>query len=301
MSMTDPVFQWLAYELAAIFAILFIWVLLRARRKQKRTQAAAASKAKLLKNSYEQRVAALSSQLSTRYGLSGAALDSMVDELMLREKEIFKSIVNLYTQQDEKTLNNLPEQITALTDATISIMEADAEQEITAPELLVEEADDSLVAEEVDEPETSEANEAEAEADIEFDGVFDDSNAETFVAQTEMLDDESELTDAPTDAEADFAIELADIETEEVDVDDIFNQNQPIDEPVVSDEQDELAEATALAESELDIDPDLLAEFDGLAEAETAEEFVEEPVVELEPPQPAPRKISHAYGRFFKE
>lgn len=142
MSMTDPVFQWLAYELAAIFAILFIWVLLRARRKQKRTQTAAAKTARLLKNSYEQRVVALSSQLSSRYGLSGAALDSMVEELMLREKEIYKSIVNLYTQQDEKTLKNLPEQITALTDATISIMEADAELEATGPELIVEENED---------------------------------------------------------------------------------------------------------------------------------------------------------------
>ena len=104
MSFTDPVFQWLAYELAAIFAILFVWVVIRARRKHKRAQNAAAKTANLIKNSYEQRAAALSEQLANRYGLSGAALDTMVEELMLREKEIFKSIVNLYSTQDEKTL-----------------------------------------------------------------------------------------------------------------------------------------------------------------------------------------------------
>jgi len=232
--MTDPVFQWLAYELAAIFAILFIWVLLRARRKQKRTQTAAAKTARLLKNSYEQRVVALSSQLSSRYGLSGAALDSMVEELMLREKEIYKSIVNLYTQQDEKTLKNLPEQITALTDATISIMEADAELEATGPELIVEENED-VPADELEAVDVS--VEAETEETDEFDGVFDDNNAEAVVAQTENLDDTTAISDE-SDTEADFDIELADIDSEEVDVDDIFNQNQPDDESATTEQTD---------------------------------------------------------------
>ena len=82
MSLTDPVFHWLAYELAAIFAILFLWVLLRARRKQKRSTAAAARTVKLLKNNYSQRSDALSKQLEARYGLTGEALDTLVAELM---------------------------------------------------------------------------------------------------------------------------------------------------------------------------------------------------------------------------
>ena len=147
MSMTDPVFQWLAYELAFIFAILFVWVLLRARRKHKRAQAAAAKTAKLIKNNHEQRFAALSSQLSERYGLSGAALDTMVEELMSREKEIFKSIVNLYSEQDEKSLGKLPEQITSLTDATLSIMQADIEQDPVESEMTEEIASETELSE----------------------------------------------------------------------------------------------------------------------------------------------------------
>ena len=192
MSMTDPVFQWLAYELAAIFAVLCIWMLIRAHRKNKRTKAAAARTAKLIKNNYEQRAAALGSQLSERYGLSGEALDSMVEELVLREKEIFKSIVNLYSEQDEKTLHNFPDQITSLTDATLSIMQADIEQEPVAPEIEVvdeeplaeESAVDTELTEEPLEPEVETETEEESVADL--DGVFDDENADTIVEQMEL-------------------------------------------------------------------------------------------------------------------
>ena len=235
MSMTDPVFQWLAYELAFIFAILFVWGLLRARRKHKRAQAAAAKTAKLIKNSHEQRFAALSSQLSERYGLSGAALDSMVEELMLREKEIFKSIVNLYSQQDEKTLNNFPEQITSLTDATLSIMQADLEE---ADSELIDSVDESTPSEaseletDLAEDNTDIEEDAQAEATADFDGVFDDENAEVVVAETEMLDDETVVNDQADEADIDFDIELADAETDEVDIDDIFNQTQIADEEV---------------------------------------------------------------------
>ena len=235
MSLTDPVFQWLAYELAAIFAVLFIWVLIRARRKHKRTQAAAAKTAKFIKNSYEQRVASLSEQLSSRYGLSGAALDSMVEELMLREKEIFKSIVNLYSAQDEKTLNNFPEQITSLTDATLSIMQADSEQDAEVTDLLdvvdetLQEGEAELEIELAEQP-----AETEEDPQAEFDGVFDDANADTVVAQTEVLDDETAVIEELNEPAADFDIELADVETDEIDVDDIFNQNTPMDLPQTS-------------------------------------------------------------------
>ncbi|WP_141696779.1 hypothetical protein, partial [Methylophaga muralis] len=295
MSLTDPVFQWLAYELAAIFAVLFIWVLIRARRKHKRTQAAAAKTAKFIKNSYEQRVASLSEQLSSRYGLSGAALDSMVEELMLREKEIFKSIVNLYSAQDEKTLNNFPEQITSLTDATLSIMQADSEQDAEVTDLL-DVVDETLQGEEAElEIELAEQP-AETEEDLqaEFDGVFDDGNADTVVAQTEMLDDETAVIEELNEPAVDFDIELADVETDEVDVDDIFNQNTPIEEPVPS-EQEALIDDAIAAEPELDIDPDLLADFDGLA----SDEPVAEP--ELEPePEPEPAKTAMRMADFLK-
>ncbi|MCL5975266.1 MAG: hypothetical protein M1270_05470, partial [Gammaproteobacteria bacterium] len=299
MSLTDPVFQWLAYELAAIFAVLFIWVLIRARRKHKRTQAAAAKTAKFIKNSYEQRVASLSEQLSSRYGLSGAALDSMVEELMLREKEIFKSIVNLYSAQDEKTLNNFPEQITSLTDATLSIMQADIEQDAEVSELR-DVVDETLLAEEPEleielaEPlaETEEDPQAELDALAEFDGVFDDGNADTVVAQTEMLDDETEVIEELNDSAADFDIELTSAETDEVDVDDIFNQNTPVEEPVLS-EQEALIDDAIAAEPELDIDPDLLAEFDGLTE----DEPLAEPELE---PEPEPAKSAMRMADFLK-
>ena len=299
MSMTDPVFQWLAYELAFIFAILFVWVLLRARRKHKRAQAAAAKTAKLIKNNHEQRFAALSSQLSERYGLSGAALDTMVEELMSREKEIFKSIVNLYSEQDEKSLGKLPEQITSLTDATLSIMQADIEQDPVESEMTEEIASETELSEETAEFEDQiESPEAEEEPVADFDSVFDDENAENVVAQTELLDDETVVSDEQNDTSEMFEIELADVETENAE--DISNQNQLEDETTSSDLAEEVNEEPA-ADSEVEMAPELLAEFDGLAtddvntadqlepDVQDGQDLQSEAVLETEAVKPAMR------------
>jgi hypothetical protein len=288
MSMTDPVFQWLAYELAAIFAVLCIWMLIRAHRKNKRTKAAAARTAKLIKNNYEQRAAALGSQLSERYGLSGEALDSMVEELVLREKEIFKSIVNLYSEQDEKTLHNFPDQITSLTDATLSIMQADIEQEPVAPEIEVvdeeplaeESAVDTELTEEPLEPEVETETEEESVADL--DGVFDDENADTIVEQMEQLDDETAVVEELTDTDENFDIELADTESDEVDVDDIFAQNQIVEESLSNESDNNPA--------------DSMADFD-LAADEQAKEDELEPEPE---PEPEPASSSMRMADFLK-
>ncbi|WP_339612460.1 hypothetical protein, partial [uncultured Methylophaga sp.] len=299
MSMTDPVFQWLAYELAFIFAILFVWVLLRARRKHKRAQAAAAKTAKLIKNNHEQRFAALSSQLSERYGLSGAALDTMVEELMSREKEIFKSIVNLYSEQDEKSLGKLPEQITSLTDATLSIMQADIEQDPVESEMTEEIASETELSEETAEFEDQIVSpEAEEEPVADFDSVFDDENAENVVAQTELLDDETVVSDEQNDTSEMFEIELADVETENAE--DISNQNQLEDETTSSDLTEEVNEEPA-ADSEVEMAPELLAEFDGLAtddvntadqlepDVQDGQDLQSEAVLETEAVKPAMR------------
>ncbi|WP_292357602.1 hypothetical protein [Methylophaga sp. UBA1490] len=283
MSMTDPVFQWLAYELAAIFAVLFIWMFIRAHRKHKRTKAAAARTAKLIKNNYEQRVTALGSQLSERYGLSGEALDSMVEELVLREKEIFKSIVNLYSEQDEKTLHNFPDQITSLTDATLSIMQADNEQDPDAPEIeavdeeLVEEsAVNTELPEELSEPEVDTEPEEEPVAD--FDGVFDDENADTIVEQMEKLDDETVVVEELSDTDENFDIELAESESDEVDVDDIFAQNQIVEESLASESDNNPA--------------DSMTDFDLAADEQAKEDEPE--------PEPEPASSSMRMADFLK-
>ncbi|HAD30426.1 MAG TPA: hypothetical protein DCE77_02500, partial [Methylophaga sp.] len=283
MSMTDPVFQWLAYELAAIYAVLFIWMFIRAHRKHKRTKAAAARTAKLIKNNYEQRVTALGSQLSERYGLSGEALDSMVEELVLREKEIFKSIVNLYSEQDEKTLHNFPDQITSLTDATLSIMQADNEQDPDAPEIeavdeeLVEEsAVNTELPEELSEPEVDTEPEEEPVAD--FDGVFDDENADTIVEQMEKLDDETVVVEELSDTDENFDIELAESESDEVDVDDIFAQNQIVEESLASESDNNPA--------------DSMTDFDLAADEQAKEDEPE--------PEPEPASSSMRMADFLK-
>ena len=109
MSLTDPVFHWLAYELAAIFALLCIWLLIRLASKNKQLRLNSAKAVKLIKQKREGRRQQLSVILQTQYGLNGESLESEVNALQQRERDLHKNLLNLFVTQDGKTLNAMPD------------------------------------------------------------------------------------------------------------------------------------------------------------------------------------------------
>ena len=124
MSITDPVFDWLAFELAAIFALISIILLVRQFRKNKQLQQNSAQTVKLIKQKREGRRQQLADILQNQYGLVGQSLESEIDVLQQRERELHKNLITLFVTQNGKTLNALPDQLESLLNAGLAIKPA---------------------------------------------------------------------------------------------------------------------------------------------------------------------------------
>ena len=120
--MTDPTLQMLAYELAAIFAVLCVWLILRANKKKKQANEAASKAVKRLKRAKDRRVNALSETLTEKYGLSAEALNQTVTEIQDREQQIYKVLLTLFVDQDNKSLTVFPEQLEQAIDACLNLL-----------------------------------------------------------------------------------------------------------------------------------------------------------------------------------
>ncbi|HET8808333.1 MAG TPA: hypothetical protein VFM76_08140, partial [Methylophaga sp.] len=121
MSLTDPVFHWLAYELAAIFALLCVWLLVRLMRKNKKLRLDSGKAVKLIKQKREGRRQQLAVILQSQYGLNGESLESEVDALQQRERDLHKNLLNLFVNQDGKTLSAMPDQMESLLNAGLAL------------------------------------------------------------------------------------------------------------------------------------------------------------------------------------
>lgn len=121
MAFTDPVFQWLAYELAAIFAMIAIWLIYRMSRKSRKIAVETRSAVNTIKQSREERRQQLSETLHANYGFDGDILAAELDALMARERELHKYAMSVFVGQDPQALANLNTAIQQQLDAGLAI------------------------------------------------------------------------------------------------------------------------------------------------------------------------------------
>ncbi len=132
MEIIDSVFELLAYELAAIFAVLSIGLFLRHHKKIKRVNTTAEKLVKKLKRNQEKRRGEISKVLEERFGLQEDALEQLAREMQEQEQQIYKQILKIYIDQDDKTVLNFPQQLEAFTDAHLALQPVGREQEMPA-------------------------------------------------------------------------------------------------------------------------------------------------------------------------
>ncbi|MEX0614774.1 MAG: hypothetical protein WD177_02590, partial [Methylophaga sp.] len=208
-------------------------------RKNKKLRQDSAKAVKLIKQKREGRRQQLAVMLQSQYDLNGESLESEVDALQQRERDLHKNLLNLFVTQDGKTLSAMPDQMESLLNAGLALMppvkENDAQRqqvqqlaaenaELTATISRLQQelearaenqpSDPEVVPEEESEPEPESVIEVEiAEAkDAEPEEILDE--IETPEAELNQLysDEVDQLLDG-------FEIELADEQ-----------QNQSLDE-----------------------------------------------------------------------
>ncbi len=132
MEIIDSVFELLAYELAAIFAVLSVGLFLRHHKKIKRVNTTAEKLVKKLKRNQEKRRGEISQKLEERFGLQEEALEQVAQEIQEQEQQIYKQILKIYIDQDDKTVLNFPQQLEAFTDTHLALQPVGREQEMPA-------------------------------------------------------------------------------------------------------------------------------------------------------------------------
>ena len=96
MSMTDPALQMLAYELAAIFGVLAIYLGYKQYKKSKAVNVQANTSVKKIKQTKNRRLENLISVLSQKYGLVDEALTQKAESIQKQEQLIHKSQITLF-------------------------------------------------------------------------------------------------------------------------------------------------------------------------------------------------------------
>jgi len=122
MSMTDPALQMLAYELAAIFGVLAIYLGYKQYKKSKAVNAQANTSVKKIKQTKNRRLENLISVLSQKYGLVDEALTQKAEAIQKQEQLIHKSQITLFVEQENKTLKVAPQQIEKLVDMCLELL-----------------------------------------------------------------------------------------------------------------------------------------------------------------------------------
>jgi len=122
MSRTDPALQMLAYELAAIFGVLAIYLGYKQYKKSKAVNAQANTSVKKIKQTKNRRLENLISVLSQKYGLVDEALTQKAEAIQKQEQLIHKSQITLFVEQENKTLKVAPQQIEKLVDMCLELL-----------------------------------------------------------------------------------------------------------------------------------------------------------------------------------
>ncbi|MDB2705804.1 hypothetical protein N9Y67_04705, partial [Pseudomonadota bacterium] len=81
MDMTDPILQMLAYELAAVLAVICIWLIMRANKKAKAVNISVTKAVKKFKRIKDARITTISGLLSGKYDLSDDAVNQTANEI----------------------------------------------------------------------------------------------------------------------------------------------------------------------------------------------------------------------------
>lgn len=120
--MTDPALQMLAYELAAIFGVLAIYLGYKQYKKSKAVNVQANTSVKKIKQTKNRRLENLISVLSQKYGLVDEALTQKAEAIQKQEQLIHKSQITLFVEQENKTLKVAPQQIEKLVDMCLELL-----------------------------------------------------------------------------------------------------------------------------------------------------------------------------------
>ena len=120
--MTDPALQMLAYELAAIFGVLAIYLGYKQYKKSKAVNAQANTSVNKIKQTKNRRLENLISVLSQKYGLVDEALTQKAEAIQKQEQLIHKSQITLFVEQENKTLKVAPQQIEKLVDMCLELL-----------------------------------------------------------------------------------------------------------------------------------------------------------------------------------
>ena len=122
MTLTDPIFELLAYEVALIFAIIAGLLLFKSVKASRKLNTDTAKAVKQIKQNRSQREQAIRSVLAEKYGLDGEALNTETHNFIERETAIYKSLLNLFAEQDGKALVSIPQQLEKAIDAGLTIV-----------------------------------------------------------------------------------------------------------------------------------------------------------------------------------
>lgn len=267
MAFTDPVFQWLAYELAAIFAIIAIWLIYRMSRKSRKIAAETRSAVNTIKESREERRQQLSETLHSNYGFDGDTLAAELDALMARERELHKYAMSVFVGQDSQALANLNTAMQQQLDAGLAItpisLSAPSESTQQVQQLAAENAELTATIsrltkqlEQAEAAKTSEPTDVEfAEAEIEDELLNEiDPEITAFSGDSALFEDDVNSLLAGDDIELAEVSDADDVETK-------FDETEiPEVAVVLSDEVEAQLIEEALPDDMAEYQPDQLAE-----------------------------------------
>ncbi|MBE0439443.1 MAG: hypothetical protein IBX57_06755, partial [Gammaproteobacteria bacterium] len=280
MDMTDPILQMLAYELAALFALLSLWMIWRASKTNKRLRLDADKAVKKLKRRKELRLDSLSTLLADKYGLADAALTQSAQTLQEHEQQLYKTVLSLYVQQDSAKLTAFPDQLEQAVNAALELLPVGHDKQQTSQqhdevsELKQQVAQTSLKLAELtaqfqslnpsSEQDTEEVDTSFAEdddfideetdqqeSDVPSEGTTDEVNDEVMTSP-----DENESANETDEAEIDVdEIEVADDQEPVIDAEDT-EQIEPQEDIISADDVDALLEGLDVDITNDEIAPD---------------------------------------------
>ncbi|WP_289281695.1 hypothetical protein, partial [Methylophaga sp. UBA5088] len=121
INLTDPMLEFLAYELALIFAVIAGILLISNRKKRRKVHNAGTNAVKKIKRDQISREQNLSQVLHEKYALSDEALKAEVNDFLERERRIQKSLIKTYIEQDDKAFLAIPGLVEQAVDAALNI------------------------------------------------------------------------------------------------------------------------------------------------------------------------------------
>ena len=122
MNFADPVLELLAYELALIFAVIAGSLVFKRLKQQRRINQQTAQTVKKIKQKQAERLNHLKTLLAEQYGMDGEALEQQATEFADKERQIYKSLLKVFVEQDSKAFASFPEQLEQAMDSALKLM-----------------------------------------------------------------------------------------------------------------------------------------------------------------------------------